>query len=167
VISVEHEVLDHISDELVPWLRDNAAETEANRRLPVETAKRLRESGVMRLLQPKRVGGYEAAPQVFYEAVRRIGTACGSTAWVTGVVGVHAYQVALYFVDWDNQGRREAVEMMDAETLNLVAPVKVVKGFGGGCYLVYSYNKSVKFRFNKIRGDIVTLSGIFFDSGKM
>jgi 3-hydroxy-9,10-secoandrosta-1,3,5(10)-triene-9,17-dione monooxygenase len=96
VISVDHEVLDHISEELVPWLRDNAAETEANRRLPVETAKRLREAGVMRLLQPKRVGGYEAAPQVFYEAVRRIGTACGSTAWVTGVVGVHAYQVGLY-----------------------------------------------------------------------
>jgi 3-hydroxy-9,10-secoandrosta-1,3,5(10)-triene-9,17-dione monooxygenase len=96
VISVSHDVLDHINDDLVPWLRANAAAAETDRRLPIETAKRLRESGVLRLLQPARVGGLEADPQVFYEAVRLIGTACGSTAWVTGVVGVHAYQVGLY-----------------------------------------------------------------------
>ncbi len=77
--------------------------------------------------------------------------------------GTHEYQVALYFVDWDNKGRRQAVEMMDAATLNLIAPVNVVKDFSGGAYLVYTYNKSVKFRFNKIRGDVVSLSGIFFD----
>jgi 3-hydroxy-9,10-secoandrosta-1,3,5(10)-triene-9,17-dione monooxygenase len=96
VHSVSHEVLDRIRAELVPWLREHAAETEQHRRLPDETAKRLRQSGVMRLLQPKRVGGFEADPQVFYESVRTIGTACGSSAWVTGVVGVHAYQVGLY-----------------------------------------------------------------------
>lgn len=94
--SIHHEVLDRIEAELVPWLRDHAAAAEEGRRLPVETAARLREAGVMRLLQPARVGGYEADPQVFYEAVRLIGTACGASAWVTGVVGVHAYQVGLY-----------------------------------------------------------------------
>ncbi len=80
-----------------------------------------------------------------------------------GIDGTHAYQVALYFVDWENKGRRQAVEMMDAATLNLIAPVNVVKNFSGGAYLVYTYNKSAKFRFNKIRGDVVSLSGIFFD----
>ena len=81
-----------------------------------------------------------------------------------GVEGAHDYQVALYFVDWDKQGRREAVEMMDATTLKLVAPVKIVDSFAGGKYLVFTYNKSAKFRFNKVRGETVTLSGIFFDS---
>ena len=57
----------------------------------------------------------------------------------------------------------EAVEMMDADTCNLVSPVQIVNAFAGGKYLVYSYNKSAKFRFNKIRGETVTLSGIFFD----
>jgi hypothetical protein len=80
-----------------------------------------------------------------------------------GIDGPRDYQVALYFVDWDRQGRRQAVEMFDAQTLNLVAPVQLVNGFDGGQYLVYSYNKSAKFRLNKIRGDTVTLSGIFFD----
>ena len=80
-----------------------------------------------------------------------------------GIDGTRDYQVALYFVDWDRQGRRQAVEMFDASTLNLIAPVQIVNGFDRGQYLVYSYHKSVKFRFNKIRGDTVTLSGIFFD----
>ena len=80
-----------------------------------------------------------------------------------GVEGTHDYQVALYFVDWDKQGRRMAVEMMDATTLKLVAPVRIVDSFAGGKYLVFTYNKSAKFRFNKVRGETVTLSGIFFD----
>lgn len=80
-------------------------------------------------------------------------------------IGTNSYQVALYFVDWDNGGRRLAVEMFDAKTLNLVAPVKVVTNFSGGKYLVYSYNKSVKFRIDHVRGRNAVLSGIFFDSG--
>ena len=76
---------------------------------------------------------------------------------------VKKYRVALYFVDWDNKGRRAAVEMFDAATLSLIAPVEIVSGHAGGHYLVYEYDRSVKFRFDKVRGDLVTLSGIFFD----
>ncbi len=81
-----------------------------------------------------------------------------------GIDGTREYQVALYFVDWDQKGSRMAVEMFDANTLNLVAPVKIVNNPSGGAYLVYKYNQSSKFRFNKVRGALVTLSGIFFDS---
>jgi hypothetical protein len=78
-------------------------------------------------------------------------------------LGIRNYQVALYFVDWDNRDRRLAVEMFDANTLNLIAPVKVVTNFYGGCYLVYSYDQSAKFRIDQVRGDNAVLSGIFFD----
>jgi len=77
--------------------------------------------------------------------------------------GAKDYQIALYFVDWDKQGRRQAVEMFDAKTLKLVAPVKIASDFWDGKYLVYSYDHPAKFRINKVRGDTVTLSGIFFD----
>lgn len=80
-----------------------------------------------------------------------------------GITGRQEYQVALYFVDWDKKGSRAAVEMFDANTLNLIAPVKIVDHHSGGAYLVYKYDKSVKFRINKVRGALVTLSGIFFD----
>ena len=80
-----------------------------------------------------------------------------------GIDGTRDYQVALYFVDWDKKSMRQVVEMFDANTLNMIAPVKMVNGYSDGKYLVYSYNKSVKFRIDKIRGNIATLSGIFFD----
>jgi len=80
-----------------------------------------------------------------------------------GIDGAREYQVALYFVDWNRNECRQAVEMMDAGTLNQVAPVKIVDDFSGGAYLVYKYSKSAKFRINKVRGSLVTLSGIFFD----
>lgn len=81
-----------------------------------------------------------------------------------GIEGKRDYQVALYFVDWENKGSRLAVEMFDAQTLNLIAPVQIVDHFTGGTFLVYKYNQSVKFRFNKVRGAITSLSGVFFDS---
>ena len=79
------------------------------------------------------------------------------------VDGPRPYRVALYFVDWDAAGARLAVEMLDADTLKLVAPVKIVDGFAGGRYVVYAYDRSAKFRIDKVRGRLVTLSGIFFD----
>ncbi len=74
------------------------------------------------------------------------------------------FQIALYFIDWEGKGLSQTVEMFDAKTLKLIAPVKMVDDYSGGKYLVYSYDKSVKFRINKIRGDRISLSGIFFDS---
>lgn len=96
MIKVQHEVLDSIQADLMPWLKEHSAESEELRRLPDATAQKIRESGVMRLIQPARCGGYEADPQVFYEAVRLLGTVDPASAWVTGVVGVHSYQVGLY-----------------------------------------------------------------------
>ena len=81
-----------------------------------------------------------------------------------GTDGKKEYQIALYFVDWERKGNRMAVEMFDAETLDLIAPVKIVENHAEGAYLIYKYGKSVKFRINKVRGDSVSLSGIFFDS---
>ena len=72
-------------------------------------------------------------------------------------------QIALYFVDWDKKGRREAVEMFDRVTLKRIAPVQMVRDFAGGKYLIYRYDKSVRFRIDQVRGDNATLSGIFFD----
>jgi hypothetical protein len=77
--------------------------------------------------------------------------------------GSNFYLVALYFVDWDHQNRQLAVEMFDAKTLDLIAPERVSTNFSGGKYLVYRYHKSVRFRFDQVRGANAVLSGIFFD----
>jgi len=81
---------------LLPALRARAAYAEELRRLPDETLKDFLEAGVFRCLQPRRYGGYELDPGTFYEAVMDVGTVCGSSAWVLGVVGIHNWQLALF-----------------------------------------------------------------------
>ena len=88
-------VLDAVG-ELLPVLRERAQEAEDARSVPAESIKALTETGFFRLLQPARFGGIEADPMTFYEAVRMIASACGSTGWVASVVGVHAWQLALF-----------------------------------------------------------------------
>lgn len=82
--------------ELTPTIRGRAREAEDLRRIPIETVKDLRATGLVRLLQPARYGGLEEHPRHFYEACLAIAAACGSTGWVAGVVGVHPWQLALF-----------------------------------------------------------------------
>lgn len=83
-------------NELLPTLRERAQETEDLRRIPDDSIKALQEAGFFRLLQPAQWGGYEASPVEFYTAVRNIASACGSTGWVAGIIGVHNWHLALF-----------------------------------------------------------------------
>ena len=83
-------------EELIPRIAARAEETEVLRRLPDETVMELRESGLLKALQPCRYGGYEFDPIKFYRATARIGEVCGSTAWVFGILGVHPWQMGLF-----------------------------------------------------------------------
>ncbi len=73
------------------------------------------------------------------------------------------YQFALYFVDFDRKGRREAVELFDLDSRKLIAPVKVFRDLDGGAYAVYACRQPVRIRVNQLRGDNAVLSGLFFD----
>jgi 3-hydroxy-9,10-secoandrosta-1,3,5(10)-triene-9,17-dione monooxygenase len=89
--------------EVLPALRERAQEAEDRRRVPDESIKALQLAGVFKLLQPARYGGLEADPITFYETVRAIAGACGSTGWVSSVVGIHPWQLALF----PDQAQRE------------------------------------------------------------
>ena len=82
--------------ELLPVLKDRAQETEDRRQLSAETVKSLAATGFFRLLQPARFGGFEADPLTFLSCVRDIASACGSTGWVSSIIGVHNWQLALF-----------------------------------------------------------------------
>ncbi|MQW75021.1 flavin-dependent monooxygenase [Nocardioides sp. dk4132] len=88
-------VLDAVRD-LLPTFRERADETERLRVVPEASIKELADTGFFRLLQPQRFDGFEADPVTFYTTVRDIASACGSTGWVSSVVGVHPWQVALF-----------------------------------------------------------------------
>src|SRR5271165_83788 len=65
---------------LLPVLRERASYAEKLRRLPDETFKDFQDAGLFRCLQPKRYGGYELDPEIFYQAIIEVGTVCGSRA---------------------------------------------------------------------------------------
>ena len=95
LVTTSQSVLDGVR-ELLPTLRDRAEEAERLRVVPEASIKDLEATGFFRLLQPRRYDGLEADPIDFYTAVRDIAGACGSTGWVSSVVGVHPWQVALF-----------------------------------------------------------------------
>ncbi|MGC5255749.1 acyl-CoA dehydrogenase family protein [Gordonia sp. DT218] len=88
-----NEALENITA-LADEIRGQAEEAERIGRLPDETAKKLKAAGPIRLLQPKKYGGYEAHPREFAETVMAAAALDGATGWVCGIVGVHPWQLA-------------------------------------------------------------------------
>ncbi|MGF6888660.1 3-hydroxy-9,10-secoandrosta-1,3,5(10)-triene-9,17-dione monooxygenase [Nocardia sp. GAS34] len=82
--------------ELLPALSEIATKTEQARRIPVESIDELTETGIFRLLQPRRHGGFEAHPAEFYTAIAKLAAACGSTGWVAAVLGISPWNLALF-----------------------------------------------------------------------
>ena len=89
--------------DLAPVLRDRADEIEQLGRIPDEIGKQLKETGVVRLLQPVRWGGYEEDPRLFFRSVMEIAAQCGASGWVSGIIGVHPWELAMY----DEQAQEE------------------------------------------------------------
>lgn len=73
----------------------NAERADELGHIPEESAKALKDSGIIRMFQPREFGGMEAHPVEFFKALFEVGRRCGSSGWVTGVVGVHPHGLAL------------------------------------------------------------------------
>ncbi|AOW94206.1 hydroxylase [Rhodococcus sp. WMMA185] len=87
------QVLDRI-EVVAEEIRGQAVESETACRLTDTAARLLRDSGAIRLLQPKLYGGIEAHPREFAETVMGIAALDGASGWVAGVVGVHPWELA-------------------------------------------------------------------------
>ena len=114
---------------MLPALKARQNEAYASRKLPAETMREMVDAGFFRILQPKRYGGFEMDPQVFFDVQMTIAEACMSTAWVLGVVGCHPYQLALF----DDRAQQE-VWGRNADTLvsSSYQPVGKVEAVDGG-----------------------------------
>jgi hypothetical protein len=75
----------------------------------------------------------------------------------------HPYTLSLYFVDWDMQNRRSAIEVFDLNNMKLLMPVYMVRDYSGGKYISFDLDRPVRIRINQVRGINAALSGIFFD----
>ena len=73
--------------DLLPVLRERAAEAEAARRLPRDIASRMAEAGIFRLGVPKSLGGGEAPLPHLLETIEALATADSAAAWCA-MIGV-------------------------------------------------------------------------------
>ncbi|MBC7304062.1 MAG: flavin-dependent monooxygenase [Nocardia sp.] len=82
--------------DLLPVLAQRAQQVDESRHVAAETIDELQSTGVLAMLQPRRYGGAEGDPVEFYKIVRAISGVCGSTGWLTAVLGVHPWHLALF-----------------------------------------------------------------------
>ena len=81
---------------LIPQLRDRASQTEELRRLPPETEGDLHESGLFRIVQPKRVGGSELDYVALVDCADVIGQADASAAWNFANLASHHWMLGMF-----------------------------------------------------------------------
>lgn len=113
---------------LVPVLKTRQEETAELGKLTDETITAMQKAGFFRIMQPKRYGGFELEPHVFFEVQQILAEGCMSTAWVLGVVAIHNWQMGMY----DDQAQQD-VWGKDSSTLISssympVGKVEVVEG---------------------------------------
>lgn len=116
------------AQELVPILSERARATDLAGKVPEESVKEIAEAGLFRVLQPKRWGGFELDPRVFYIIQMTLAQGCMSTAWIYGVIGVHNWQIALFDEKAQNEVLGEDSGTLIASTYMPVGKVEKVEG---------------------------------------
>ncbi|HEY7645422.1 MAG TPA: acyl-CoA dehydrogenase family protein [Hyphomicrobiales bacterium] len=84
------------AEAMVPVLRLRAEETEALRNLPESTERELHESGLFRIVQPKRVGGAELDFVALLDVTDILARGDASVAWNYANLACHHWQVGLF-----------------------------------------------------------------------
>ncbi len=147
-------ILDHVRD-LLPGIRERGAEGERQRIVAAASVKELEETGFFRMLQPRMYDGLEADPIDFYDGVRLIASADASTGWISSVLSVHAWQVALF-----PQAAQEAVWGTDTATLlsSSYAPTGKAVAVDGGFQVSgrWSFSSGCEYATWVLLGALVT-----------
>src|SRR5262245_2789064 len=95
-------------------IESRALATEKAKRVPAETMEALRDAGVFRTIQAKRLGGYESGPAELAQIGFELGRACGSTGWCGTLAVCFGWKTAFFPLEaqqevWDNPDNLLAV----------------------------------------------------------
>ena len=84
-----------VTPEALELIAKNAADCRQDRQVPRANVQALKDCGFYRMLLPRQWGGSEHRPQEFFADQILIAEADMSTAWVSGIIAVHAFQIAI------------------------------------------------------------------------
>ena len=117
---------------MIPTLKSRARQCTRDYNVPAETIAEMKQAGFFKILQPKRWGGYEMHPNVFFDVQKLLAEGCMSTGWMYGVVGCHPYELALFHDEAQAEVWGEDSDMLVSSTYQ---PVGKVEHADGGFYL--------------------------------
>ncbi|MEK9661899.1 MAG: acyl-CoA dehydrogenase family protein, partial [Alphaproteobacteria bacterium] len=137
--NVSREEILQRAEELLPVLHERAEYTEQQRRLPEETVRDFHDAGLFRIIQPKRVGGYELDYGMMYDIGALVSRACASSGWNVSNLACHHWMLGM----WPKQAQDEVWgkknENSDALICaSVIFPAGKAKRVDGG-YLLSGY----------------------------
>jgi 3-hydroxy-9,10-secoandrosta-1,3,5(10)-triene-9,17-dione monooxygenase len=74
------------AQEMIPLLRERAAEVDSERRISQDTYRRLGDAGFFHMLKPKKYGGLEMSEHEHARVAMNLARGCTSTAWVFSIL---------------------------------------------------------------------------------
>ncbi|WJL94706.1 acyl-CoA dehydrogenase family protein [Microbacterium sp. ET2] len=84
------------SEDLVPLLRERAAEVDERRRISDDTYRRLGDAGFFHVLKPKKYGGLELTEHEHARIAMNLARGCASTAWVFSILSSDNMAILAY-----------------------------------------------------------------------
>lgn len=118
-----------VAREIMPRLAATSDSSERLRRLDDDAAAALRQSGLARVLTPKRFGGLELSPSAHIWTCAELSHACPAASWVLMVCVAHDYIVGRFPVECQ-------AEIYEGDPDNLIAgalaPQGIVERVAGG-----------------------------------
>ncbi|MFT7597638.1 MAG: 3-hydroxy-9,10-secoandrosta-1,3,5(10)-triene-9,17-dione monooxygenase [Acidimicrobiales bacterium] len=84
---------------LAPGIAARAERAEELRNIPDDSMQELVDAGLFRMLQPRRVGGYEMPFDILVDVLPIIGAACTSTAWILGNFSSRNWNIGMWSVE--------------------------------------------------------------------
>lgn len=116
-------------DALRPLLAENSALADERRSAVPDVVARLKQDGLFRITQPKRLGGEEADLPTMHRVVSALARDCSSTAWVLMVTLAHTWILGMF-----PERTQDEVAADDPDTLvsgSLAPQGRAVRADGG------------------------------------
>ncbi|MGE5539413.1 MAG: acyl-CoA dehydrogenase family protein [Gemmatimonas sp.] len=114
--------------ELAPKLKERADQAQAERKVPVETIADYHRTGLIRIAQPRRYGGFEMGWDVLCEISQILAAADGSQAWIQRIMADHAQMVSTFPVEAQDDVWRDNHRALISAAFDPVGRAQRVKG---------------------------------------
>ncbi|MBR9912975.1 MAG: flavin-dependent monooxygenase [Gammaproteobacteria bacterium] len=84
-----------LNQQVLDLVASHGEQNRVNRQVSTESVQALKDCGFYKMLLPKQWGGLEHTPQEFFAEQILLAEADMSTAWISGIIAVHAFQIAI------------------------------------------------------------------------